>query len=274
MLSNNKDWFYKDSYYHRWHRVLVRGGGDQYPQQISIPLTPVNLESKGEWSETSQVCIQRHEIRYSAFKDTGYWTHHLPDEIHAQMVEKMGKAKADFMVHADILPLIDWKVWERHNNNGCYLDVCQEKIGWMFVKNVITPTETVSNFLNQERFLIALDRVAVVGEMPLGGLIIEAPDYDVRFIINYDMSYDLIVAEVRYSNEDSDHISRFSKRFNPQWGEQLTARLKSTPMAEACKDNYSTLANLSQVILTAEAGMSLLKTKIEPVQTPISNGVV
>lgn len=263
MLSNNKDWFYKDSYFHRWHRVLVRGGGDLYPQQIAIPLTAINLESKAEWSDASQVMIHCHEIRFKAFKDTGTWTHHLPDDVHAMMVENMGKAKADFMVHADILPLIDWRLWERHQKDGnCFLDLCQEKVGWMFVKNTITPEETDSMFLNQERFLIALDRLAEVGEQPIGGLIVDAPDYQVRFIINYDMTHDLIVTDVNYSNEDCDHISRFSKRFNPNWGEQLNAMLKSTPIADACRDNYSTLAQLNQVILTADAGMSLMKAKI------------
>ncbi|QYN79900.1 hypothetical protein PQD71_gp007 [Kosakonia phage Kc263] len=266
MLSNNKDWFYKDSYFRQWHRVILRGGGDQYPHQVSIPLTALNLDSKGDWSDTSQIRIVRTEPRYSAFKDTGTWTHHLPDDVYEMMVEQMGKPKADFMVHADILPLIDWEVWARHNNGGCFLDICQRKFKWTFIKNNVVADGTDSVFINQERFLIAMDRLPVAGEQPIGGLIVTGPDHEVRFLINYDMTHDLIAAEIYYSNEDFDHISRFSKRYNPEWGSQLSAMLETTPLSNKYKGDVNTLTNLHQVIKSATVGMSLIKTGIEPVE--------
>lgn len=272
MLSNNKDWFYKDSYFRQWHRVVLRGGGDLYPHQVMIPLTALNLDSKTDWSDTSQIRIIRTEPRYSAFKDTGIWTHHLPDDIYDTMVEHMGKAKADFMVHADILPLIDWEIWARHNNGGCYLDICQRKFDWKFIKNTVTAEGTESVYLNQERFLIAFERSPSVEEKPIGGLIVNAPDYEVRFIINYDMSHDLMVAELHYSNDDFDHISRFSKRYNTAWSDQLCAMLKTTPIANKFEADIGMFNNLAQVIQTAKVNMALIKTDIVPKEESVYLG--
>lgn len=259
MLSNNKDWFYKDSYFHIWHRVILRGGGDQYPHQVSIPLTALNLDSKSDWADVSQVRIVRTEPRYAAFKDTGTWTHHLPDEVYEMMVTNIGKQKADFLVHADILPIIDWDVWARYNNAGCFLDICQRRTSWQFIKNEITENGTEGLMLNQERFLIAMERNPVFGERPIGGLIVNAPDYQVRFIIIHDMTHDLIVAELHYSDEEFDHISRFSKRLGSNWTGQLREAIGNSTFGSLHRKDEVVINTILQVISVAEVGMGLTK---------------
>lgn len=259
MFSKNKDWFYKDSYYHQWHRVILRGGSDIYPHQVMIPLTAMNLDSKHDWTDVSQVRIIRSDTRYAAFKDTGTWTHNLPDEVYETMTRHLGNEKADFLVHADILPLINWDIFNRHNNAGCYLDVCQKNLNWIFSHTQVTENETSSVFPQRDQFLELIKRDRHSADQELGGLLYETDAKTLVFFANYDTINHLVTVEINYAEEGQEHISRFARRYSANWAEEILSFL--VKMHSAGKIEFEVLAALKHIINSAEVNLTALKTQ-------------
>lgn len=111
MLSKNKDWFVYNSYWRTWSRVLLRRGGDSFPYQIEVNLTPAN-DNKVEWDEIKEVIIRRH-CTPAASNDI--FTHHLPDDVVQQLEEHFDPDLLEVLLHVDLMKYYDENEHIRHS---------------------------------------------------------------------------------------------------------------------------------------------------------------
>ena len=114
IMSENKDWFKYCSYWRTHNRVLERMGGDVYREQVEITLSPINMD----WKHFERINIRRHCTVSSPFD---VYTHTLSKDLENDLIAHFGKERAWIMVHADVLPLIDWDKYTRLQNGGCDL---------------------------------------------------------------------------------------------------------------------------------------------------------
>lgn len=114
IFSENKDWFKYCSYWRTHNRVLERMGGDMFREQVEITLSPINMD----WNHFEKINIRRHCTVNGPF-DT--YTHTLSKDLENDLIAHFGKERAWIMVHADVLPLIDWDKYTRLQNGGCDL---------------------------------------------------------------------------------------------------------------------------------------------------------
>lgn len=113
-LSENGDWIGYTNYWRTYNRVLQRMGGNIYNEQIELTLSPIN----NDWARVGDVNIRRH--RTADNPDDSY-SHVIPDHIESELTTRFGQMKAWVMLHADLLPMIDWDKYTRLNNGGCKL---------------------------------------------------------------------------------------------------------------------------------------------------------
>lgn len=106
MISQNKDWFCKSSYWDHWSRVLLRRGGDGFPYQIEIT---IYTDRKHELDRVKELRVRRHTTISSP---NDKWTHHLPDEVYQDMLKELGPEMTWMLVHADLLSFIDTNYME------------------------------------------------------------------------------------------------------------------------------------------------------------------
>lgn len=232
MLSKNKDWFYFDSYFRQWHRVLVRGGGD-YTHQISVLLTPLNgWDTEESVKRVADVTILSNDIRYSPSNYKREWTHHLPDNIELGMIEHLGEEKANFLLHANILPLIDWKKYERHQNGGCPLDLCTVdlKFDYTHIYDATVPGYSRSEnivLIDERKYLELAQQEKPKSGLLIGGLVVMLPDFYLRMVGIYDVNNGRVSIEMNYANakEGREVISRFSRRLSEQWDIEIQTHL-------------------------------------------------
>ena len=114
IVSENKDWFKYCSYWRTHNRVLQRMGGQLFHEQVEITLSPIN----NYWDDFNKINVRRHRTVSSAFDR---YVHTLDKDLEQRLIEHFGKEKAWIMIHADLLPLIDWDKHTRLQNGGCDL---------------------------------------------------------------------------------------------------------------------------------------------------------
>lgn len=117
MLNSQKDWFKYSSYWRTYNRVLLRKGG-QFHKQIELEMTPVNPDFPEPWDEVKLAKIRIHSTGPEPFDK---YSHHLNENIYAEMVKHIGEVIADFIFNYDIWDKIkgktarrNWLLFERH----------------------------------------------------------------------------------------------------------------------------------------------------------------
>lgn len=224
MFSKNKDWFRYNRYWRVWERVLLRGGGD-FTHQVAVQLTPINDEP-GEWNETREVRISRNDVRYAVkpAKHDITWTHNLPDEVYITMVEKLGKEKADFLVHADIYKLVDWnKFTQNSENDKLNLDLCRRDLSVNFRSIVIDVNGSREIYLNRVQFALYAD-VSLAPNCDLVGGVVVNKDNVVnnQVIIYYDHVNDITAIEIKTCIPEKEEIlTRIVGRPGELWNERV-----------------------------------------------------
>lgn len=102
MLSRNKDWFVKSSYWHNVSRVLQRMGGT-FEQQIEISLSPTNNDDLS-WLLLGEARIRSHRTTADA---NDVFSHHFPDYLEGELERRFGKSIANVLLHENLLKEID-----------------------------------------------------------------------------------------------------------------------------------------------------------------------
>lgn len=102
MISRNKDWIVKCSYWRNVSRVLQRKGG-KYEHQIEISLSPTNRDDES-WLLLGQARIRKH-MTTADVKDE--FSHHFPDYLEDELTRRLGKSIANVLLHVNLLSEID-----------------------------------------------------------------------------------------------------------------------------------------------------------------------
>lgn len=101
MLSRNRDWFVKSSYWRNVSRVLQRMGGP-FEEQLEVSVSPINSDDLA-WQNLGEVRIRRH-VTYSA---ADMFSHHFPDYLEGELGTRLGKRIADALLHVNLLSEVD-----------------------------------------------------------------------------------------------------------------------------------------------------------------------
>jgi len=112
--------FYYSKYWGTWSRVLTRSHNDW--ETVEVNITPINAS----FEDTSWDKIKQCWIRVHCTTPTSADTKSLPAEQEEMLVAQVGKEVADFLMHGDILSLIDFKKYNKHKNGGCPLSLCRK----------------------------------------------------------------------------------------------------------------------------------------------------
>lgn len=215
MLTNNVDWIKRDSYFRTWRRVLIRGGGD-FNHQVEIQLTPIN-NSEADWDTVKNVWITRHDVRYSAFKDTSLWTHNLPEEVYSDMVANLGQPHAAFLFNADIYSLIDWNKFGLNNNGGCSLEDCQKDSTGYF-SMVTQEGDTLINSQVDEGTFKKYTGISSTGDKLLIGAVVYNLLNDYLSVQAYYVSASrYVVIDVTYGSDSLKYTGHYSVRYDRDW---------------------------------------------------------
>lgn len=121
--SENQDWFYYNSYWRTWSRVLLRMGG-QFHTQVEIDLTPINNENS-EWEHIKKFNVREHRTP-TARGDI--WTHYLPDEVLTRLHKRLSLKQIHILLHADVFKLIDQDVLKAASTSLCLTKVCKPEL--------------------------------------------------------------------------------------------------------------------------------------------------
>lgn len=106
-------------YWHRWSRVLAWDLPD-YSPFVEVNLTPIH-----NWQEeVIPVVIRRHGTARNWGSD--YSTNKLPENVFRSLLENVGEALADFLLHGQFLNEIDWAKYERACNGGAPLEMIKK----------------------------------------------------------------------------------------------------------------------------------------------------
>lgn len=241
MQSKNKDWFRYNRYWREWSRVLVRGGGN-YDHEISIPLTPVN-DGDSEWGEVGKVLIKKFDVRFDASRSENHYTHVLPDEIKDRITSKLGIAKANVLLHANILPLIDWEEHQSLGDTYVPFELCQIKQEWFYHHVNAGKGESRESFPTEEQFNKDYGVEMPEGFISLGGVYHIHGDEHFRCVGTYDLANGIVSVEVMMSGEDYDIVTRFASKYNGTWHPSLISYLS--------KSDYTKLENIDAVMRMA-----------------------
>jgi hypothetical protein len=101
MISQNKDWFVRSSYWGNVSRVLQRMGGP-FEEQLEVSVSPINSDDHS-WRVLGEVRIRRH-VTYSA---ADVFTHHFPEYLENELSTRLGKGIAQALLHTNLLSEID-----------------------------------------------------------------------------------------------------------------------------------------------------------------------
>lgn len=225
MKSKNKDWFRYNRYWRTWERVLVRGGGD-YTHQVAVPLVPVN-DIDSEWNEIREVSITRTDVRYAYAAKAGkdiQWTHELPDDVYDRMVEKLGKEKADFLVHADIYKLVDWNEYAKYGGTvTTSLYLCRRDLSINF--RVVHKDEhgTREIYMKPAQFCVHAGFMLSVNCDLVGGVCItEGERKSSSVVIYYDHINAITAVEISTSIPDKEEThTRILGKHGDRWNDRL-----------------------------------------------------
>lgn len=217
MQSNNKDWFHYSYYWRTWSRVVLRGGGT-FAHQVEIPLTPIN-DSEGEWEDIRRMDISRRDVRYAIPDRKDIWTHVLPDDVYERVKEKLGKPNADFMVHSDLMNLIDWNVFNAasKDNGRCPFLRCQKDFKFPWKDMISKPGLHSVVESSKVHFAMKYEIKEVQGTILAGGFSHQTENSHLLFHAEYDTVNSLISFNFNVSTDDGDSITRVSKRSGDVW---------------------------------------------------------
>lgn len=221
MLSANKDWFHYDSYWRQWSRVLVRGGGE-HDHQVEIKITPIN----DDWMEIHPGMIRRKDVRFGMKNERDIWTHNLPDEVYNKIRENLGKETADFFVHADILPMIDWFKYNQLSDDEKYIKFkdCQARFNWHFGfwsdpgnKDIgMDPKRKLSQYMDLDDD---------VNHITVGGVVGDTADFFTAIKVEFDNISKLISISMIYSTDKVHHSSHWTSRSSSAWGDDFIGHI-------------------------------------------------
>lgn len=115
------------SYWGTYSRVLQYPIWNHFDQKhflmIEVNITPVNglHATQSEWDRCRDINIRRHGTQIDG-KDR--FTDVIPLDWFNLLGERWGEARRDFILYGNILELIDWVKYNKHNNGGCPLEKC------------------------------------------------------------------------------------------------------------------------------------------------------
>jgi len=89
---------------------------------IEVNLEPIP-HSSDTWERTASVIIRKHG---TAREDRDIETNSAPEDLLDRMQANLEPEDIEFLLFGDILPLIDWELYETHCNGGCPLDKCRK----------------------------------------------------------------------------------------------------------------------------------------------------
>lgn len=121
--SQNKDWFYYNSYWRTWSRVLSRMGGE-FQTQIEIDLAPINDENC-EWEYIKKFNVREHR---TATATGDIWTHYLPDQVLARLHKRLSHKQISILLHADVLRLLDQDVLKAASTSLSLTKACKAEL--------------------------------------------------------------------------------------------------------------------------------------------------
>lgn len=226
MRSNNKDGFVYDPAWKQWSRILLRGGGNHI-HEVSIPITtiPNTVPGTESWEDVSRVLIHRADIRnhrvVTLSKDYIY-THELPDEVYKSMIDGMGRTLADFMIHGDILPFIDWKVHSELGDSYVPLRDCMVKKDWSFItRHRAGVGGVVEAHISAQLFALQYGIGVPEDSILIGGVYHQHGDDHFRTFGFYDITLQTVTFEVLLSSPEIDSVTRFSGRIGGSWPEDF-----------------------------------------------------
>lgn len=224
-MKNKKiDWFVYDKYWRQWSRVVSRGGGN-FDHEISIPLHPINdsLDSDcyEEWDEIAKVQIKRFDVRYRASSKDQIYTHELPDEVYNRLVMKVGKAKADVIMHADILALVDWTRYVEYGDTYVPFELCRFEQSWFFHTIKREGVESTSALMDAQRFCKLVCMEPAKECMLAGGLYHEHEGKCVTLFATIDPVREIVAIDVVISTEHFDSRTRFINNIRGEWNNSI-----------------------------------------------------
>jgi len=115
MKSLNGDKFVYSAYWRTWSRILSPYGALPVGQ-VEVDLTAVNPTSAHGWPKVSSINIRAHRTAQD-FADIV--TDDLPDSVLELMQVRIDDQEIiDHLLHADLLPQIDWYTYRKICNGG------------------------------------------------------------------------------------------------------------------------------------------------------------
>lgn len=114
--------FHFSSYWRNWSRVLssTHPGGPF----VEVNLTPIPNCYSDSWERVENKIIRVHG---TARDEKDIVTDTLPAKVIIEMCDNLGSSVVDFLLHEDILSLIDFDLYKRNQNGGCPLSLCRSR---------------------------------------------------------------------------------------------------------------------------------------------------
>lgn len=255
MFSKNKDWFQYSRKTGLWSRVLIRSGG-KHSHCVSVPLIYIKkyageLESQIADAE-KEICISRCPFLADPFSIDGGFTHFIDDKVVKLMVETYGQSLTDTLVHADLLPIIDWNKYNKNAiNNICPLELCIMELPWFFNYSVKTSTLSKDKFLSKSQFIKVFKVPELKNVTLVGGLYYETDDDSFGARISYDFINKMVQLEMMYSTAKTHWIKRHSSSINGDWAD------KSLTVCEEFIDNQDILDKISEMISITTTNLAI-----------------
>lgn len=118
--------FVRSAYWGTWSRVLQymnrapTGSGRMMIDQVEVNLTTPNVRVESEWRKNERIWIRCHGTTADP-KDI--YTADLPGHVLDLMREYLTSPTIHLLLHADLLPMIDWDKYRSVCNGGAPLDL-------------------------------------------------------------------------------------------------------------------------------------------------------
>lgn len=126
--SLNNNIFVYSSYWQTWSRILQEGTPQNNFEFIEVNVTPVNAHRAQSWEQQIlPVIVRKHGTQRSKReKFVGV----LPQEAVNALLKHVPKEIAQFILHDDLLPQIDWDKYREHSRlgGGAHFDLIRKPL--------------------------------------------------------------------------------------------------------------------------------------------------
>lgn len=121
-MEKSPSLFHFSSYWQRWSRVL----SSTHPNgpYVEVDLVPIPNSYDNSWATVENTIIRVHATES---KESDIITCVLPSKVEAEMRANLDIFVVDFLLHEDILSLIDFDLYKENQNGGCPLSLCHKQ---------------------------------------------------------------------------------------------------------------------------------------------------